>query len=237
MASLKLCSIAGCGKPGSQRGWCGAHYQRWRRTGDPLGSIPRRKPPEYCVVAGCEKRSATAGLCCSHYKRRCRHGNPLAGRTPNGAPYKWIVAHVADQREECLIWPFGGAHEDRSYGSATVPGERQDSSARVMCRLAHGAPPPGKSLVRHICGKGHEGCVNPRHLKWGTYKENCADMVLHGTRLIGERVNGAKLTRFDVAEIRASKGREAQRRTAKRFGISQANVSMIQSGQRWTCLG
>jgi hypothetical protein len=35
MASDSLCSIPGCGKPAIKRGWCSAHYQRWRTYGDP----------------------------------------------------------------------------------------------------------------------------------------------------------------------------------------------------------
>lgn len=30
------CSIEGCTTLTNSRGWCNAHYQRWRRTGDPL---------------------------------------------------------------------------------------------------------------------------------------------------------------------------------------------------------
>lgn len=33
---IKQCSIDGCGKPRYVRGWCNAHYLRWRRYGDPL---------------------------------------------------------------------------------------------------------------------------------------------------------------------------------------------------------
>lgn len=32
----KSCSIPGCGKLVSARGWCETHYCRWRRHGDPL---------------------------------------------------------------------------------------------------------------------------------------------------------------------------------------------------------
>lgn len=35
MATLRLCSIPDCGKPSRNRGWCVAHYTRWRRHGDP----------------------------------------------------------------------------------------------------------------------------------------------------------------------------------------------------------
>jgi hypothetical protein len=31
------CSIEGCGKPHAARGWCNAHWERWRHHGDPLG--------------------------------------------------------------------------------------------------------------------------------------------------------------------------------------------------------
>jgi hypothetical protein len=37
MAALRLCSIPDCGKRHFGRGFCSAHYERWRRHGDPLG--------------------------------------------------------------------------------------------------------------------------------------------------------------------------------------------------------
>lgn len=35
MASSRICSIEGCGKPHSSRGWCRHHYNRWHLHGDP----------------------------------------------------------------------------------------------------------------------------------------------------------------------------------------------------------
>lgn len=41
MAAPRICSIPDCGKPSHLRGWCIAHYTRWRRHGDPLGGRTR----------------------------------------------------------------------------------------------------------------------------------------------------------------------------------------------------
>jgi hypothetical protein len=55
---MKTCSIAGCTRVLVARGWCGPHWQRWRRYGDPLGSISRGahmvKPPLYVLPHGIE---------------------------------------------------------------------------------------------------------------------------------------------------------------------------------------
>jgi hypothetical protein len=37
MAISRICLIATCDKKAFARGWCSAHYERWRRHGDPLG--------------------------------------------------------------------------------------------------------------------------------------------------------------------------------------------------------
>lgn len=34
MASKRICSVDGCGKPAKTRGWCQAHYMRWWSNGD-----------------------------------------------------------------------------------------------------------------------------------------------------------------------------------------------------------
>lgn len=36
---MKTCLIDNCGKPVKARGWCAAHWWRWRQHGDPAGSV------------------------------------------------------------------------------------------------------------------------------------------------------------------------------------------------------
>ena len=36
----RICTIEGCGRPHSARGWCVHHYGKWRRIGDPLHRTP-----------------------------------------------------------------------------------------------------------------------------------------------------------------------------------------------------
>lgn len=59
------CSISGCGRPVKSRGWCTAHYERWRRTGDP--ETPHRSPGRP------QSGEANANW------RGGKHGHPLYG--------------------------------------------------------------------------------------------------------------------------------------------------------------
>lgn len=45
MAEISLCSIPDCDKNSEKRGWCGMHYRRWQRHGDPVAGKPPRVSP------------------------------------------------------------------------------------------------------------------------------------------------------------------------------------------------
>jgi hypothetical protein len=44
MVHYPVCSIKGCGKRHEARGWCAAHYKKWRVYGDPLAGGVRNMP-------------------------------------------------------------------------------------------------------------------------------------------------------------------------------------------------
>ena len=189
--------------------------------------------PKVCAVEGCGKAPVNSrGWCWSHYHRWRRYGDPEAGGTTPGALLKWLIENQSHAGDDCLWWPFGRATSGYCY--MTIDGKRELAS-RAMCALAHGAPPTTNHQALHSCGQGHKGCVNPKHLRWGTPAENGADMVAHGTSTRGRKNARALLTEDDVREIKRII-REcgfSQSQAARRFGVTRSAVAVIMQGRTW----
>lgn len=188
-----------------------------------------------CSIEGCDKTAKTRGLCIAHYTRLLRHGDPLKGATPRassvGSPAKYFAEVVTPfNGDECLIWPFhrmdnGYATRRRGVGSKLVH--------RQACEERHGPPPDPDLLALHSCGNGHLGCVNPKHLRWGTRKDNGQDAVVLGEIAFGERHYAAKKTAAQVREIRALRGVMRNKDVAAKYGIGSSHVSAIWAGRMW----
>lgn len=231
------CKVDGCGKPAKNAGLCWGHYTRQRRYGDPTISrraSPNRTPPATCTIEGCERKHFSKGFCTAHYHRQWRHGDPVAPmmRAPSGAHIAWLESMVEHEGDECRTWPFK-ARNPQGYG-VTEHNGRMHNASHVMCLLAHGNPPTAGHEAAHSCGKGHEGCVNPRHLRWATRSENHADKWLHGTAICGERSPAAKLTEGQVLAIRAADAPISV--IAADFCISVSHVYDLRAGKRWSHL-
>ena len=238
------CSVEGCTNHVKQRGWCGSHYARWRRHGDPLGGgtghgafqkFLQKNP--HCSIEGCEKKPFNSrGWCEMHYARWRKHGSPLGGGTWKGECLKWLQDRVNYSDEECLIWPFSRNRRNRSgYGTLLFQG-RTTAASRVMCFLIYGDPPHENAEAAHSCGNGHMGCVNPRHLRWATVSGNQMDRVGHGTSNRGERHPLSKLKESQVREIRRLEGQVGKSVLAERFGITESYVRVLQMKKRWKWL-
>lgn len=83
MQATRKCSIDGCEKPFLARGWCSAHWTRWQRTGDPLGS---KREVRLCSADGCERVHYGLGFCQMHWRRLKDHGDPGYEGVPLGTP-------------------------------------------------------------------------------------------------------------------------------------------------------
>lgn len=96
------------------------------------------------------------------------------------------------------------------------------------------------------CPAGMEGCHldgdsthnHLDNLKWGTHQENIQDAIQHKTHRnlhqLGEENPRAILTKTMVRKIRELYGEGLlQRELAKKFGITQVNVSCIVRRKTW----
>lgn len=102
---------------------------------------------------------------------------------------------------------------------------------RAACEAFHGEPPFGGAVVRHLDGDQLNNL--PENLAWGTVADNHADMVAHGTRVLGERNTNAKLTADDVRAIRLRIGKERLVDIGADYGVSHNTIGMIARGQTW----
>jgi hypothetical protein len=140
------------------------------------------------------------------------------------ARYYYETVVLLYQGDDCLLWPFA---RRQGYGYIATKDRKQSDVHRLACIAVHGEPPTPKHEAAHSCGRGREGCVNPRHLRWATKSENQIDSVRHGT-------SNAKLTEAQVRKIRLLCGKVSQRRLAMQFGVSQMLISLIQTRKRWS---
>ncbi len=72
------CAVDGCLKDRRGKGYCAAHYARFRKYNDPLGGpgSGQFSKFEHCTFEDCTKRHCAQGLCQMHYRRNVLYGDP-----------------------------------------------------------------------------------------------------------------------------------------------------------------
>ena len=103
---MKICSVIECHKKVKCRGWCAAHYQRWKTSGDVRPSEPLLVPRKGCLVALCANAHCALGYCIAHHRRFKKYGDPLAdkpiglivGVRPNDQGYLTEYDYVSGKR-------------------------------------------------------------------------------------------------------------------------------------------
>ena len=168
---------------------------------------------------------------------------PTGRRAPNGG-HTALIEHlvsIADGLDDsCIYWPDGWARA--VSGGRSVPGYARITSGpwagcahHYILHLNGMKRPDEMSVARHTCGRGQWGCVHPRHVTWGTHRENMKDRSALGEqRWDGERNSRAKLSASDVSYIRsAMKAGVSQSDLAKRYGVAQSSISHLKTGATW----
>jgi hypothetical protein len=122
------------------------------------------------------------------------------------------------------------------YGRIRINGENIPAH-RHMCGMAYGEPTGARNHSTHKCGNGPGGCVNPKHLEWGTRFKNQQDRVEHGTSNRGEQCAAHKLTTEQASAIftRLRNGERAYLLAAE-HGVSNVTILDIGTGRSWAWL-
>lgn len=139
--------------------------------------------------------------------------------------------HRVDPITGCWLW-IGTVGRD-GYGLC------RDGNKRRLYRRAHRlafetwvGPIPNGMVVMHVCD--NPLCINPQHLRAGTFAENRLDCINKGRHAFGERSHKAKLNPGVVRDIRRRvHSGEPGISVAKSLGISNNTVSRVARRVTW----
>lgn len=146
------------------------------------------------------------------------------------APAFWDRVDVRPQ-DECWLWK--GPIDTGGYGAVSINTLKRNTH-RVAYELTYGPPLPGFWII-HTCDV--RLCCNPLHLKADTPYGNVFDMDRKGRRgyAYGEKAGAAKLTEYEVTEIRLLylTGKYSPRELGYRYGVYKQTIGKILRGDRW----
>jgi hypothetical protein len=169
------CSVEGCENAYAAKGYCGKHYNKVKRYGDPLAEGPGRGrtgialASRECSEPGCIKpvRSVSTGLCRGHNQLFFRTGStdPIVGTVER------FKAKVQVAPSGCWEWLGGRLGQNSQYGqfSMAAVGRPVVGAHRAAWELFRGPIPEGLT-IDHLCR--NTICVNPDHLEPVTQKVN-----------------------------------------------------------------
>ncbi len=126
-------------------------------------------------------------------------------------------------------WEWQGALKSGGYGNiAELYGQNQAHRASYIHYV--GPIPEGASLL-HSCD--NRRCINPAHLRPGTYSENQREAYQRGRRFpkVGSTNANAKLTEEQAKAIILDHRTNVA--VAREYGVSQSLISAVRVGTAW----
>lgn len=216
--SERICSVDGCGKKHYGKGFCSGHYDKWRRTGDPLWEIPEFIP-KLCCIEKCNNNAESKGFCNKHYKRFRIYGDP---------EFTKVEIHGMSKTPEYKTWR---CMKDRCSNPATNGYKYYGGKGIEVCDRWD------NSFLNFLNDMGLKPESNYQLDRIEEDKnytpENCQWLKpLYNIR----KRSYTKLTYLKAEEIREiyKSGGFSQREIAKKFNICQQNVNSIIKNKRWT---
>lgn len=139
-----------------------------------------------------------------------------------------FMGFVKKEEDGCWIWQ--GTIKRDGYGVLMVKGistRAHRHSYELFKRYIQRT-----MRILHSCH--NTKCVNPDHLREGTHKENCEDMIKAGRQASGERCHLSKLTASDIFKIRELSAIGLKdNEIAIQFNTATSNINHIINRRTW----
>ena len=186
-----------------------------------------------CSTPECGRAYHAKGLCRRCYERAKRSPAkqrvaPPGPRRRKGEALAYYYAHLDDQTDDCMIWPYEiGSHggHPRLY----IAGRHYQVNV-LACEHHHGPRPLGMVACHGPCHT--PACWNGRHLSWGTFSQNALDRHRDNTGWgKGEAAAHVKLTEAQVLTILASPEKAAV--LAARYEVEYHTILAVRLGRTW----
>lgn len=192
--------------------------------------IYTKKPKSNCIVPECPDDAIAKGYCIKHYNRMNINGTLETKTNERGTAIKWLKNAIITESNKCIEWPF--SRQPKGYGTVVYNGKTM--TAHRVALILHSGVNPSNMEAAHLPLVCHNrSCINPRHLRWATPKENSADMKVDNTlyTAIGEEHHKAKLTESDVINIRRDTRKVSE--IATEYNMSTVNIYAIKNRKIW----
>lgn len=211
----RICSIDGCGRKHEARGLCSKHYAKWRSDERPDAVL--------CSILTCQRNAMSYGKCAYHRRRELNNPVHEWGHGVTFAERFWSRVALTADDSRCWEWQTT-SKQVNDYGRTTMDGKHK-LAHHVAWFLTYGELPTNPLL--HSCD--NPPCVNPRHLREGTKKDNTLDCMLRG-----RHSNVLSSTVVRRIRILVTKGHTASEIAALE-GITWQQARNIQTGRtyRW----
>jgi len=151
----------------------------------------------------------------------------------SGLPKLFADDAAYSNADECILWPYDKSSS--GHGAIYIDNKRVPAHSYVLEKS--GKVKPDKSLIclhdPSICN--NPSCVNPRHLRWGTHKDNVEDKSIAGTQVNGSQNYNAKLNDYTVVYIRElyRNGKGTIKQLSEKFSASPNTIRSCVRGKTW----
>ena len=132
-----------------------------------------------------------------------------------------IPKECFEKGNEDKCWEWQGPKHNQGYGQLAWDGT-QYKAHRLSWIIFNGLIPRGL-IVRHMCH--NKACVNPNHLRLGTYADNAIDSIeigAHGSQKLNEEA--VKVIKW---MLRYKPKRGLASKLARFYGVNHKTISMI----------